>query len=145
MVSTKDAATLSQTSRGEWMTVALVTLVLPREGYERVARLVAAGVASRLGFGYETVDDVQLAIELVLHAVTGENEAVTLRFCTDGTEFTIEIGGIDELSLEQPLNPLDGAGVGLGASLARLVDSVEARESPEASVVLAKTLPSPAS
>ena len=118
--------------------------MLPREGYEKVARLVAAGVVSRLGFGYETVDDVQLAIELVLHAAGGARQLVTLRFASDGGELTIEIGGVGELSLEQPLQPLDGAGVELGASLARLVDAVELRADPEPSVVLAKTLPSPA-
>ena len=53
------------------MTADAVTIVLPREGYEKVVRLVAAGVVSRLGFGYETVDDVQLAIELVLRSVPG--------------------------------------------------------------------------
>ena len=125
------------------MTAAPVTIVLPREGFEKTARLVAAGVVSRLGFGYESVDDVQLAIELVLHAIPGKSEAVTVRLASDGGELTIEIGGIGELSLEQPLQPLDGAGVRLGASLARLVDSVELRNDPEAAVVLAKTLPPP--
>ncbi len=126
------------------MTAAPVTIVLPREGYERVARLVAAGVVSRLGLGYETVDDVQLAIELVLHALSPENETITLRLASDNGELAIEIGGVGELSLEQPLQPLDGAGVELGASLRRLVDSVELRKSPEAVVVLTKTLPSSA-
>jgi hypothetical protein len=124
------------------MTADTITIVLPREGYEKVARLVAAGVVSRLGFGYETVDDVQLAIELVVHAATGEHEAMTLRLASEGGELTIEIGGVGELSLEQPLHPLDGAGVELGASLARLVDNVELRMDPEPSVVLTKTLPS---
>ena len=56
------------------MTAEPITIVMPREGYEKVARLVAAGVVSRLGFGYETVDDVQLAVELVLHAASREDE-----------------------------------------------------------------------
>ncbi len=126
------------------MTAAPVTIVLPREGYERVARLVAAGLVSRLGFGYETVDDVQLAIELVIHALAPENETVTLRLASDGGELAIEIAGVGELSLEQPLQPLDGAGVELGASLRRLVDAAELRTDPEAVVVLTKTLPPPA-
>jgi hypothetical protein len=126
------------------MTAEPITIVMPREGYEKVARLVAAGVVSRLGFGYETVDDVQLAVELVLHAVTREDDAVMLRLASEGGELTIEIGGVGALSLEQPLHPLDGAGVELGASLARLVDHVELRRDPEPSVVLSKTLPSPA-
>jgi hypothetical protein len=144
MVSTKDQASLAESPRADPLTADVVTIVLPREGYEKVARLVTAGVVSRFGFGYETVDDVQLAIELVLHAVTGENEAVTLRLSSDGRELSVEIGGVGDLSLAQALHPLDGAGVELGASLARLVDSVELRKEPEAVVVLAKTLPSPA-
>lgn len=124
------------------MSAQVVTIVLPREGYEKVARLVAAGVVSRLGFGYETVDDVQLAIELVLHAVTNDSEAVTLRLASDRGELTIEIGDVGELTLEQELHPLDGPGVELGASLSRLVDAVELKTDPEPSVVLAKKLPS---
>ena len=99
------------------MTTDPVTIVLPKEGYEKVARLVAAGVVSRLGFGYETVDDVQLAIELVLHAAAGADQLLTLRFASDGRELTIEIEGVGELSLGQQLQPLDGARVELGASL----------------------------
>ncbi len=45
------------------------------------------------------------------------------------------------LTLEQPLQPLDGAGVALGASLERLVDAVELRSEPETTVVLVKSLP----
>ncbi|HEX4521602.1 MAG TPA: hypothetical protein VH063_18655 [Gaiellaceae bacterium] len=142
MVPTKDAASLAEDPTAELMAADVVTIVLPREGYEKVARLVTAGVVSRLGFGYETVDDVQLAIELVLHAVTGENSTVTLRLSSDERELVVEIGGVGDLSLDQPLHPLDGAGVELGASLKRLVDTVELRKEPESAVVLAKTLPS---
>ncbi len=46
-----------------------VTITVPVDGYEKVVRLVSAGLASRLGFGFETVDDLQLAIELVLRSM----------------------------------------------------------------------------
>jgi hypothetical protein len=144
VVQTDVQVPLSKTPLDDSMTADPVTIVLPREGYEKVARLVAAGVVSRLGFGYETVDDVQLAIELVLHAAAGAGQLLTLRFASDGRELTIEIGGVGELSLGQQLQPLDGARVELGASLARLVDAVELRADPEPALVLAKTLPSPA-
>ena len=46
-------------------------MTLPIDGYEKVVRLVTGGLASRLGFGFETVDDLQLAIELVLRSLPG--------------------------------------------------------------------------
>ena len=70
--------------------------------------------------------------------------AVTLRLASDGGELAIEIAGVGELSLEQPLQRLDGAGVELGASPSPARGFSRAPDDPEAVVVLTKTLPSPA-
>jgi len=123
-----------------------LTVTVPVDGYEKVVRLVSAGLASRLGFGFETVDDLQLAIELVLRSIPGRGGAATVTMTSDGRELTIEIGPVGTLSLDQPLQPLDGAGVALGASLQRLVDTVELRnmelgEEPQPTIVLLKPLP----
>ena len=120
-----------------------VTVTVPVDGYEKVVRLVSAGLASRLGFGFETVDDLQLAIELELRSVPTRQGAATVKMTSDGRSLTIEISPVDGLTLDQSLQPLDGAGVALGDSLQRLVDSVDLRSDP-ATVVLAKSLPSTA-
>ena len=46
-----------------------VSIDLPVDGFVNVARLVTAGVGSQLEFGYEAIDDLQLAIELALRSV----------------------------------------------------------------------------
>ena len=124
------------------LTADSVTITVPVDGYEKVVRLVSAGLASRLGFGFETVDDLQLAIELVLRSVPARHGAATVRMTSDGRSLTIDIAPVDGLTLDQSLQPLDGAGVALGDSLSRLVDSVDLRPDPEATVVLVKLLPS---
>jgi hypothetical protein len=118
-----------------------VTITVPVDGYEKVVRLVSAGLAARLGFGFESVDDLQLAIELVLRSVPARDGSATVRMTSDGRDLTLAIGPVGSLTLEQTLHPLDGAGVGLGASLKRLVDVVELRSEPESTVILVKSLP----
>ncbi len=131
-----------ETNRDEMAGDAL-TITLPVEGYERVVRLVTGGLASRLGFGFETVDDLQLAIELVLRAVPDRQQAATVHMASDGRTLTIAIGPIGSLALDQPLGPLDGAGVELGGALSHLVDSVELRADTDVAV-LTTALPQPA-
>jgi hypothetical protein len=118
-----------------------VAITLPVEGYENVARLVTGGLAARLEFGFETVDDIQLAIELVLRSIPAREASTTVSFLHDGQSLWVEIGPVLGLTLEQPLRALDGGGMELGASLERLVDSVELQAEPEPSVVLRKALP----
>jgi hypothetical protein len=120
-------------------------LTLPVEGYENVARLVSGGLASRLEFGFEAVDDLQLAIELVLRSLPSRSGTVDISLGPDEGSLNIVIGPVGNLSLAQRLRPLDGAGVDLGRSLSRLVDSVEIAPGPDGSmVVLAKSLPAKA-
>jgi hypothetical protein len=118
-----------------------VTITVPVDGYEKVVRLVSAGLASRLGFGFETVDDLQLAIELVLRSVPSRGGSATVRMASDGQSLSIAIASVGTLTLEQALQPMDGAGVALGASLERLVDAVELRAEPEPTIILVKSLP----
>ena len=120
-----------------------IAISLPVEGFENVARLVTAGLGSRLEFGFETVDDLQLAIELVLRSVSDRDSFVTISLLSDLRDLTIEISPVGGLSLDQPLRALDGAGMSLGASLERLVDAVERRDDDDA-VVLCKRLPAAA-
>jgi hypothetical protein len=119
-----------------------VTLTLPVEGYENVARLVSGGLASRLDFGFEAVDDLQLAIEFVLRSLPSRSGTVDVSLVNREGSLTVVIGPVGNLSLDQRLRPLDGAGVDLGRSLTRLVDSVEIAPGPDGPMaVLAKRLP----
>jgi hypothetical protein len=121
----------------------VVAITLPVDGFENVARLVASGLGSRLEYGFETIDDLQLAIELVLRSVPDRGSCVTVRLVTDTRDLTIEIAPVGGLSLDQPLRALDGAGISLGASLERLVDTVERSDDDDA-LVLSKRLPAAA-
>jgi hypothetical protein len=119
-----------------------VTLTLPVLGYENVARLVSGGLASRLDFGFEAVDDIQLAIELVLRSLPSRSGTVNISLIDREGSLSVVIGPVGDLSLDQRLRPLDGAGVDLGRSLSHLVDSVEIAPGPAGPVaVLAKRLP----
>jgi hypothetical protein len=124
-----------------------VALTLPVDGFENVARLVAAGLASRLAFGFETVDDLQLALELVLRSLPGRGGCATVSFVVDEGFLSIDVDPVDGLTLEQPLRALDGAGIDLGSSLERLVDGVELRDGEGGDggdvLVLRKRLPAP--
>ena len=56
------------------MTADRIVLTIPRdEGFENVAQLVLAGVAARLNFSYEVVDDLGTALETLLER-RGEGE-----------------------------------------------------------------------
>ena len=136
-----DVATRQPSPARPDMTADNVTITVPVDGYEKVVRLVSAGLASRLGFGFESVDDLQLAIELVLRSVPSRGGSATVRMTSDGRQLSVTIAPVGALTLEQSLQPLDGAGVGLGASLERLVDTVELRAEPESTVLLVKSLP----
>jgi hypothetical protein len=118
-----------------------VSITLPAAGYENVARLVIGGLASRLDFGFEAVDDLQLAVELVLRSLPARSESVTLSLIEDGRSLCIEIAPADGLALDGTLESLDGAGVGLGASLERLVDTVSLTAGDAPAMVLARALP----
>jgi hypothetical protein len=115
-----------------------ISVTLPVVGYENVARLVTGGLASRLDFGFEAVDDLQLAVELVLRALPRRDGSVTISLADDGRCLRLEISPAEGLSLDRSL---DGAGVRLGASLERLVDMVSLTDGPEPAIVLAKSMP----
>ena len=77
-----------------------ITLTIPGERrFIGIARLFVGGLAARLGLGYETMDDLQLALESVL------------RKCARGPEITLETRIEDEAVsiLVGPLerNPLE--------------------------------------
>lgn len=95
------------------MTADRIVLTIPHdEGFENVAQLVLAGVAARLNFTYEVVDDLGTALETLLER-RGEEGELTVE---------LEVG---EDTVKAALGPF--AGVGLRAELEQTDDGVGLR------------------
>lgn len=69
------------------MTDERIRLTLPAQpGYIRLARLTAAGLASRLGFTYDEVEDLRIAVDELCYLLLGAGQTtgqVTLVFNTE--------------------------------------------------------------
>ncbi len=77
----------------------------------RVARMMAAGVASRLGFTLEEVDDLRIAIDELCFSLVGRNGrpgTVSLRYVMDADGLVVEGAGhfVDRANEEPRLSPL---------------------------------------
>jgi hypothetical protein len=113
-----------------------VSIALPVDGYVNVARLVTAGIGSQLEFGFEAIDDLQLAIELALRSVPAREGYATIELARDETGLTVTVSGEGE-----PFDPRfpDGReGLDLLSCLGRLVDSVDIVAGAAPAVVLRK-------
>src|SRR5262245_5755888 len=100
-----------------------ITLTLPGERrFVGVVRLVVGGLAARLDLGYETMDDLQLALETVLR-MSPPDEQVTLDVQVDGAGISILVGPFGQ----DPLRTEDARGdaIELERLLGALVAGVE--------------------
>ena len=126
-----------------------VQLLIPcRPEYVGVARLAVLGIASRMPFSYDEVEDVRLAVgEACTHAVerAGDTRAtIRITSVVDSRALSIEI--VDDVSEADTASPseeaqlLEDAGVdqqGLGALLMEiLVDEVKIETSSTGTRVL---------
>lgn len=70
----------------------VVELVVPAEAqHARLCRLVASGVATSIGFDYEDVADVRIAVdELVSMLIETSRHSVALRFRTEHGGLVVE-------------------------------------------------------
>ncbi len=105
-----------------------ITLTFPQdESYHGVARLVVGGLAARLSFSFEYLEDLQLMLESLL--ANGAYQA--------GSDVTIELL-VEEDGVEMCVGPVtpalrgdlerevdESGGVGLGRLLETLAESVE--------------------
>jgi hypothetical protein len=101
----------------------LITLTLPRdEGVVSVARIVVGGVAARLNLPYETLDDLQLAVESVLaeDRYWARDEA-TVELAVGDRALGIAIGPV---SSRVKLDLSASQEIGLAVVLRSVVDSV---------------------
>ena len=123
---------------------AIVELSIPaRPEYVGVARLAILGVASRMRFSYDEVEDIRLAVgeacTSVLDRVEGHGDAppIEIRCLIDPGKLTVEVS--DRVAAAAKLNPeksgLDAPDDGqLGSVLIRiLMDEVMVEEDAEVS------------
>jgi hypothetical protein len=79
----------------------------PLEGdFAAVIRIVIAGIAERSGFGFEDLDDLQLAVERLL-ATTDAGGTVKLRFDVSDRSVRLRIGPLRESALAEALQGPD--------------------------------------
>lgn len=94
----------------------------------RLARVTASGVASRLGFTYDEVEDLRLAIDEMCFAITGgkaQDGWLIMRYTVVGGGGAVEVHGQASFAAdgaEPRLNELSGAVLGA------LVDEHELRQ-----------------
>ncbi len=105
-----------------------ISLTLPaRARYASVARIVVGGLAARLNLSYESLDDLQLAVESILAEERLATEAtVTLDLRITDETLTIDVGPIEPSAARAALERTDP--VALRVVLAAVVDRVEVVE-----------------
>jgi hypothetical protein len=120
----------------------LVSVTLPGERYMGVARLVTAGIGARLDLPFEAVDDLQLAVELVLAAAFDEQgNPATIAFTSDDSALTIAVSPLEGAILGTTRAGYDAERrVRLRDLLERLVDTVGSETEPVPAIVLRKAL-----
>jgi hypothetical protein len=97
-----------------------IVLTIPRnEGFENVAQLVLAGVAARLNFTYEVVDDLGTALETLLER-RGEESELTVELEVGEDTVKAALGPFTGDGLRSELERADG--VGLRRVLETVVD-----------------------
>jgi anti-sigma regulatory factor (Ser/Thr protein kinase) len=105
-----------------------ISLTFPQdESYHGVARLVVGGLAARLSFSFEYLEDLQLALDSLLANgayQAGSNVTLELLVEEDGVEMCLgPVTPALRTDLERQLD--ESEGVGLGRLLETLVESVE--------------------
>jgi anti-sigma regulatory factor (Ser/Thr protein kinase) len=109
-----------------------ITLTVPHDPrFVNVARIVVGGLAARLDLPFESLDDLQLAVEAVLsdeRYVVGSDVTVSIVVRDGVLRVVIEPLATD--AIEQDLERVEDDGLGLRVLLAAVVDSVGFEELP---------------
>lgn len=115
-----------------------ISLEAPLAGaFKPVVRLIVGGVAERANFGFEAMDDLQLAIERLL-AEAGADGEVKLSFELKGDGIRTRVGPLREHGIAQALQDeaaLPGT-LPLGRILATVVDSFGVEHSADGQIVV---------
>jgi hypothetical protein len=101
------------------MTGDMITLTIPREEpFHEVAHLVLGGVAARLNLTFESIDDLETALEAVLERAS-ENGEVTVELRLQERAIVTRVGPFAADDLRAELDRDDGS-----VSLRRILDTV---------------------
>jgi hypothetical protein len=102
----------------------IISLTVPHdERFLNVARIVVGGLAARLDLPYESLDDLQLAVETVLAEPRYRvAEEVTLEIIVQDRLLVIELGPLDVERIAADLDRTED-GFGLSLLLGAVVDS----------------------
>lgn len=105
--------------------------------FQGVVRLIVSGVAEQAGFGYEAMDDLQLAIERLL-AETGDEGRVKISFELGNGGVRTRIGPLREGSLAAALQDADEepGKLTLRRVLSTVVDSFGVEPAPGGHIVV---------
>jgi hypothetical protein len=101
-----------------------ITLTIPREEpFHEVAHLVLGGFAARLNITFESLDDVETALDAVLEAAPSDGD-VTVKLCLDEGSLRTTVGPLNG-SIRAELEREPGDGVTLRRILDTVVDGYE--------------------
>ncbi len=102
-----------------------------------MVRLIVGGVAERADFGFEAMDDLQLAVERLL-AEAGADGEVTLTFELKGDGIRTRIGPLRERGIAEALQErveVPGT-LPLGRILATVVDSYGVEQAADGEIIV---------
>jgi hypothetical protein len=103
-----------------------ISLTLPAdEEFHRVAHLVLGGLAVRLDLSFESLEDLELALDALLQR-TRSDEEVTVRVRVLDGELRTIVGPLESVSAE--LEEGRGESLNLSRILSAVCDSVEIEE-----------------
>jgi len=124
----------------------VVELLIPSKAeWVGVARLAVAGIASRLQFSIEDIEDLKLAVaeactNCIQHASGGDSVAITCQIFPDKIRVTVADSGLASAGDLEPKRLGEPTVGGLGVFLIRsLMDDVEYELNPESGTKLTMT------
>lgn len=122
----------------------VVRLTLPQGEFVNVARIVVGGLAARNDLSYESLDDLQLAVETILEEPGyGSGNEITLEVMIGSGQVDVLIGPVNDEALRAILQETDA--IGLRVVLGAVVDSFAFEErTGEPWIRLEKRVPPPA-
>jgi hypothetical protein len=101
-----------------------ITLTLPADdAFRRVAHLVLGGLAVRLDLTYESLEDLELALDTLLEQSTDDGD-VTIRVLVDGDELRTIVGPVSRDALSE-LEQEPGDSLGIRRILEAVSDRIE--------------------
>jgi hypothetical protein len=104
--------------------------------FQPVVRLIIGGIAERVDFGFEEIDDLQLAVERLL-AEAGRSGTVAMTFDVGEGRVRTRVGPLSERSIAHALQDDSPPGeLTLRRILQTVVDSFGVEEAADGSIVV---------